>query len=108
MPVNLTWIGSAANGSVARVPTLESAAPGWIWSNDRPESSASLFSCRITSGVSSWLGIASVNLKMLAARTAGSAFVNAVDLFWSICVCTAAVCFFRSAAVERFGEIRTK
>ena len=85
MPVNLTWIGSAANGSVVTVLTLESAPPGWISSKDRPESSASWFSCRITSGVSSWLGMACVNLKMLAARTAGSAFVNAIDLFWSIC-----------------------
>jgi hypothetical protein len=45
---------------------------------------------------------------MLAARTAGRAFVNAVDLFWSICFWTAAVCFYRSAAVERFGEITTR
>ncbi len=79
-----------------------------IWSKLIPESTASWLSCRITSGVSSWLGIAFARLKTLAERTAGSAFMNAVERFWSICACTAAVCFFSVAAVERFGEIRAK
>ena len=63
---------------------------------------------RITSGVSSLFGIACVRAKTLAERTAGSACWNAVERLAAICACTAAVCFFRLAAVERFGEITAK
>ena len=48
-----------------------------IWSNEIPESFASWLSAMSTSGVSSVFGIACDTLKTLAARTAGSACVNA-------------------------------
>jgi hypothetical protein len=54
------------------------------------------------------VGMALLRLKTLAARTAGRACLNAVDWFWSICFCTAAVCCFSLVAVERFGEITAK
>ena len=50
-----------------------------------PEADARLFSVRITSGVSSLFGMACVRLKTFAERTAGSAFVNAVEAFLAIC-----------------------
>ena len=90
------------------VVAVASAAPGWIWSNEIPEASASPFSWRMMSGVWSWLGIAIARRKTLAERTAGSAFVNAVERLREICICTAAVCFLRLAAVECFGEITVK
>src|SRR6478672_10562749 len=97
-------MGSAAKGSVVSGVALD--APGAIWSKLIPESTASWLSWRITSGVWSWLGIAFARLKTGAERTAGSAFTKDLELFWSICACTAVVCFFSVAALERFGEIR--
>ncbi len=81
---------------------------GVIWSNVIPESCASWFSCRITFGVSSCFGIAFARLKTPAERTAGSACMKPVERLVAICFCTAAVCFFRLAALARFGAIRAK
>ena len=109
----MTWIGSTANG-IGRVQRSsapwsgEPAALGVIWSNVIPESCASWFSCSITFGVSSCFGIAFARLKTLAERTAGSAFMKPVERLLAICFCTAAVCFFRLAALARFGAIRAK
>ena len=92
-----------------RAPSVElPLAPGWIWSKQIPESCASALSWRMTSGVWSWVGIAIARRKTDAERTAGSACVKAVERLLAICACTAAVCFFRLAAVERFGAITAK
>ncbi|HEV8098610.1 MAG TPA: hypothetical protein VGP56_05660, partial [Gaiellaceae bacterium] len=92
----------------AMVVAPAAAALGVIWSNVIPESCASWFSCRITFGVSSCFGIAFARLKTPAERTAGSACLNPVELLASICFCTAAVCFFRSAALLCFGAMSAK
>src|SRR5215475_9896316 len=103
-------MGSAANGFARPVvgDVVSLTLPGDIWSNEIPEACASEFSCSITSAVWGWLGIATARRKTLAERTAGSACVNADERFLAICSCTAAVCCFRLAASERFGEITAK
>src|SRR5262249_30181099 len=101
-------IGWTANGSVSPVVVVVAELCGAIWSKLIPDCFASAFSVRITSAVASLLGIAWVRLKTLAERTAGSACWNALERLAAIWACTAAVCFFRLDAVERFGEIRAR
>src|SRR6185295_9996462 len=106
-------MGWAANGTVVSVAVsavvgVDPAAVGVTWSNVIPEAEASWLSCSITFGISTCFGIAFARPKTFAERTAGRASMKPVDLLASICACTAAVCFFRLAALERFGAIRAK
>src|SRR4029079_14682666 len=106
-------MGCAANGevvaaTVGAVVAAEPAAVGVTWSNVIPEAEASWLSCSITFGISTCFGIAFARPKMFADRTAGRACMKPVERWASICSRTAAVCFFRLAALERFGEMRAK